>query len=208
MNAPNNPLAIKQARTTHPIHPLLRDRWSARAFNSEPLTEEELMTLFEAASWAPSSMNEQPWRYHYAHHGTLGFERLWESLLPGNQPWARNAAVLVAVTGKTRFERNNAPNGSWLHDIGMANANLLIQATSMGIHGHLLGGFETEPVMSLLDLDEEAEAVACLLALGRIGPVDRLEEPYRSKELMERERRALDVTAIRIHNDEPVTTPI
>ncbi len=196
----NDVLSIKQARTQHPIHSLLRDRWSARAFNGELLSEEELMTLFEAASWAPSSMNEQPWRYHYAHRGSPGFDRLWDALLPGNQAWTRNAAALVAVVGKKQFERNGAPNESWMHDAGMANANLLIQATSMGIHGHLLGGFEPGPVHELLGLDLENEAVACLLALGRLGEIEQLEEPFRSRELAGRERRPLTSTVKHITN--------
>ncbi len=174
--------------------PFIRQRWSARAFDDRPLSEGELHTLFESASWAPSAMNEQPWRYRYALRGTPMFDRLWECLLPGNQPWAAHAAALVVSSGMKLLHRNNAPNHSWMHDVGLANANLLLQATSMDIFGHLIGGFDHARANTLLNIDEATEELVCFLALGRLGPASLLEEPFRTRELTPRHRRPLEET--------------
>jgi nitroreductase len=190
----DDPRALKEAHTLYAVHPLIRQRWSARGFTSETLTAEELNTLFEAAAWAPSSLNEQPWRYRYALRGTDAFQALWDCLMTGNQPWAKNAAVLIACSGVKVLAKNGSPNGAWMHDLGLANANLLTQATSMGIYGHLMGGFDASKAQALLGLDAEREAVFCILALGRIGPASLLEEPFRTRELTARARRPLAET--------------
>lgn len=190
--------AIKEARTDHDVLPVIRERFSARAFSYEPLEEEELMTLFEAAAWAPSAMNEQPWRYRYALRGTGAFDRLWNLLNAGNQPWAKNAAALVVCSVMTTLERNGHPNHSRLHDLGLANAQLLTQATSMGIFGHLMGGFDHERAQQELGLDPAIEEVFCILALGRITSSETLEEPFRTREMTARSRRPLHATATRL----------
>ena len=180
--------AIKEARTIYPVGPLIRKRWSARAFSDELLSVTDLMTLFEAASWAPSAMNEQPWQYRYALRGTPSFHALWELLLPGNRPWTVNAAALIAISGSKLHRANGAANVSWQHDVGMANANLLLQATSMNIHGHLIGGFDKERATALLGIDSRAEELVCLLALGRTTDPSTLDEPFRTREITPRTR--------------------
>jgi nitroreductase len=191
---PQTTKALKHAPTKHAVLPHIRQRWSARAFDGQPLAEAELHTLFEAASWAPSAMNEQPWRYRYAVRGTPMFDRLWECLMPGNQPWASNAAVLVVSSGMKLYHKNNAPNHSWMHDVGLANANLLTQAISMDIFGHLIGGYDHAKADALLNIDEAAEELVCFLALGHLGAASLLEEPFRTRELTPRSRRSLEET--------------
>ncbi|MBK8341251.1 MAG: nitroreductase family protein [Flavobacteriales bacterium] len=186
--------AIKEARTTHAVLPLIRQRWSARAFSDRPITEEELHTVFEAASWAPSAMNEQPWRYRYALRGTPWFAALWECLLPGNQPWAQNAGALVVCSGLVLLHKHNQPNHSWQHDVGMANANLLTQAVSMGIYGHLMGGFDHAKANSALSIDTTTEELVCFLALGHLGDPGGLPEPFLTREITPRTRRPLPET--------------
>jgi nitroreductase len=186
--------AIKVAVTEHAVHPLIRERWSSRAFSARDITHEEMMTLFEAASWAPSAMNEQPWRYRYALRGTRAFDALFECLTGGNRAWAHGAAALVVCSGMKLLSRNNEPNHSWQHDVGLSNANLLTQATSMDIHGHLLGGFDPQKVNALLAIDTTKEEVTCLLALGFLGDPNGLTEPFHTREITPRVRRALSTT--------------
>ena len=190
--------ALKEARTEHAVLPVIRQRFSARAFSPEVLTEAELMTMFEAASWAPSAMNEQPWRYRYALRGTPGFDRLWDLLNAGNQPWAKHSAALVVCSLKTTLERNGQLNHSRLHDLGLANAQLLTQATSMEIFGHLMGGFDHARAQQELGLDPAEEEVFCILALGRLTSPESLEEPFRTRERTMRTRRPLVQTVTRL----------
>lgn len=187
--------ALKEALTEHAVLPLIRQRFSARSFTAELLSEEELLTLFEAAAWAPSAMNEQPWRYRYALRGTSSFNQLWNCLNAGNQPWAKDAAAIVVCSVMKKLERNGQSNLSRFHDLGLANAQLLMQATSMGIHGHLIGGFDHEKAERELAFDKEHEEVFCLLVLGRLGDPDALVEPFRTRELSARNRRPLSETA-------------
>ncbi len=191
-------MTLKEARTMQPVHPLIRGRFSARAFSPQPLSETEILTLVEAAAWAPSAMNEQPWRYRYALRGTNGFDRLWNCLNPGNQAWAKEAAALVACSVIKDLERNGQPNHSRHHDLGLANAQLLLQATSMGIYGHLLGGFDHEKADRELGIDQKREEVVCFLALGRLGNADSLSEPFKTRELTARTRRPLATTVHRL----------
>lgn len=190
--------AIKEARTEHDVLPLIRERFSARAFSEEPLSEEEVLTLFEAAAWAPSAMNEQPWRYSFALRGTDAFDRVWNWLNTGNQPWAQKAAALVVCSTKTTLARNGQPNQSRLHDLGLANAQLLMQATSMGIYGHLMGGFDHGRAQEELGLDPAKEEVFCILALGRLTSSETLDEPFRTRELTARSRRPQRETVTRL----------
>ena len=190
--------ALKEANTEHDVLAVIRERFSARAFSGEPLTEDELLTLFEAAAWAPSAMNEQPWRYRYTLRGEEAFDRLWNCLNTGNQPWTKNAGALVVCSVMTTLERNGQPNGSRLHDLGLANAQLLIQATSMGIFGHLMGGFDHARAQQELGTDPQREEVFCLLALGRLASPDSLDEPFRTRELTARTRRPLGAIVTRL----------
>lgn len=193
----NPVLAIKEARTAHDVHPLVRQRFSPRAFSHDPISETELLTLIEAAAWAPSSMNGQPWRFRYALRGDAAFERLVASMSPGNSAWTVNAAAVVAVSAKA-VHANGQPNTSWQFDTGLAVGNLLLQATAIGVHGHLIGGFDHAGVSALLQLESEAESVICLLVLGRLGSAETLQEPFLSRELSPRNRKPLTEIAVRI----------
>lgn len=184
---------IKEATTQYAVHPLLSKRWSARAFTPQPLTHNDVFTLVEAAGWAPSSMNDQPWHYHYALRGTPGFNTMWNLLSKGNQLWADKAAVLILSVARKTFVKDGSYNRHYLHDTGMANANLLTQALSMGIYGHILGGYDHEATIKTFDLDENQEPVA-FIALGYLGEADTLEEPFKTRELTPRTRRPVQET--------------
>lgn len=182
---------IKTAVTRLPVIDLIKNRWSARAFSEQNLREEDLLTLIEAASWAPSSVNEQPWRYRYGLRGTAVFKRLWECLLVGNQPWAKNAAALLLCTAKKNFVRNGQPNKHALHDTGMANAHFMLQATQMDIYGHIMAGYNGVQLREDFHLPEDEEDV-CIIALGYLGTPEQLEEPFRTREITPRSRKAVE----------------
>ncbi|WP_426490365.1 nitroreductase family protein [Hymenobacter sp. 102] len=191
---------MKPANTTFPVQEAIRQRWSPRAFASYPVAPETLQQLFEAAAWAPSAMNAQPWRYIYAHHAdTEAFQQLTECLLPGNQPWARHAPVLILALAQTQYD-NGTPNGAALHDLGLANGNLILEATALGLHGHFMGGFDRDKVKHTFQLPDTLEPVV-ILALGYIGNAEQLEEPFLSREKAPRQRKA--VAEIAFHRQLP-----
>lgn len=181
----------KAPETTHDLHPLIGKRWSPRAFSGESISDEQVQELLEAARWAASSNNEQPWEYVYALKGTEAFAALWETLLPGNQPWSSNASVLIAAVARNTFSRNGKPNPWATHDLGMANAQLILQAAHRDIYGHMMAGFDTGKLSKLLQLTEDQTPVA-LIALGYKAEAETLEEPFRSRELSPRVRKPLE----------------
>jgi nitroreductase len=180
----------KKARTIYPVIDLLRDRWSPRSFSPAAVSETDMHTLLEAASWSFSSGNLQPWYYIYAHRGTEGFNRILGCLSESNQSWAKSAAVLMV--GLARLERDpGKPNQKARHDLGAANMSLILQARSMNIFGHPMGGYEASLVYQTLDVDPSVyEPVACI-ALGYLGNPDQLEGSQREKELAVRTRKGI-----------------
>lgn len=182
---------IKLAKTQHPVLDTIRERWSARSFKEQPITQTDLDTLFEAASWAPSSMNEQPWAYIYALHGSPTFEAICNTLMPGNQPWAQHAGVLIASLARKTHASNGMLNKYAWYDTGSANQNLLLQAANMGIFGHVMGGFHHAQALEVLQLPEDYELV-CLIALGYPDAPEQLEEPFRTRELTPRTRKPIE----------------
>ena len=133
--------APKDARPDHPIHELLAKRWSPYAFADRPVPEDDLRSLFEAARWAASSYNEQPWSYIVATKADPGaFERLLSCLVEGNQAWARAAPVLALGCTSLHFALNNKPNAAAVHDLGLAGASLTLEATARGLSVHQMIG--------------------------------------------------------------------
>jgi nitroreductase len=179
---------IKTAQTEHAVIDLIRNRWSARSFSSQAVSEESMDTLLEAASWAPSAGNEQPWLYYYAFQGTEGFQQLWECLDGGNRPWCKNAAVLaVSVYRKTK-EKDGGPNATAMHDTGLANSLMFMQAISMNIYTHPMAGYEPDKVKELLKLDD-TQGIACMIAIGYLDDAEKLPEPFKTREITPRTRK-------------------
>lgn len=181
----------KIARTKFPVIELLRNRWSPRSFSSDPVSAADMNTLLEAASWSFSSGNLQPWFYLYAHRGTPGFDKILGNLSARNQVWAKNAAVLMVSLAK-RERDPGKPNITAKHDLGAANMSLILQALTMNIYCHPMGGFDAAAMAGTLEIDTAVyEPVACL-ALGYPGSPDDLEESLRVKETAERRRKTLE----------------
>jgi len=181
----------KPADTQSPIHDLLQRRWSPRAFSERPVEPEALRSLLEAARWAPSSNNAQPWNFLVAtNEDQADYGRLLSCLMDGNIPWAQRAPVLMVSVARMSFEDDGTPNRHAFHDVGQAVANLSIQATALGLFVHQMAGFYPEKVRDLYGIPQEFEPVAAI-ALGYPGDPDTLPERYRQREMAPRERKPL-----------------
>jgi nitroreductase len=169
----------------HEIDPLFHGRWSRRAFGPEELPEPVLLGLFEAARWAPSSMNLQPWRFVYARRGTPAFQRFLATLAPGNQAWAARAAALVAVVSNELVPATagGAPGRSASHsfDAGAAWAQLALQAHLWGWATHAIGGFDRDAARAALRVPE-GWRIEVFVAVGRPGDPATLPDWARERE--------------------------
>ncbi len=168
-------------RPDHPIDPIFVNRWSPRAMSGEPISDRDLMTLFEAARWAPSSFNEQPWRLVYARRDTPDFKRLFDLLVPFNQEWCARAAVLVVFISRTTFEKSGKPNPVHVFDCGAAWENLALQASLMNLVAHGMAGFDRDRARRDLNVPDGFE-VQAMCALGKPGLKEDLAPAMRERE--------------------------
>ena len=179
----------KPAAVAHPIHELLQRRWSPRAFADRMVEPEQLQSLFEAARWAPSSNNEQPWHFIV---GTktdpAAHDRLVACLKEGNRKWAFRAPVLILSVARMNFEDEGTPNRHAWHDTGMAALSLCLQATALGMVAHQMAGFEIEKARTDLGIPAGYEPVA-MIAVGYPGDPATLPDYLRERELKPRERK-------------------
>lgn len=184
------PADVKLAAADYPVHPLIQHRWSPRAFAERPVEPEKLLSLFEAARWAPSGGNGQPWHFIVGVRGqSATHARLVEAIKQGNLPWAQPAPVLV-LTVATTMTGSGHPNTHAFHDVGLAVANLTFQATALELYVHQMGGFYPDKARELFAIPEGFDPVT-MLAIGYLGAPDMLEEPYRQREVTPRTRRPL-----------------
>jgi nitroreductase len=181
----------KPADTQHPIHDLLKRRWSPRAFSDQPIEAETLCMLFEAARWAPSSNNEQPWRFIVANKDNeTEWNRLLACLVEGNRKWAYRAPVLILTVASLNFQEDSTPNRHALHDTGMAVENLVLQATALGLSAHQMAGFDVEKARADLKIPSGYEPVA-MIAVGYQGDLNSLPDRLRERELQPRSRQPI-----------------
>ncbi len=161
------------------------DRWSPRAFSGEPVTRNDLMTILEAAAWAPSASNHQPWRFVYGLGGTPEFDLLLSLLVPGNQRWAKQSGALVMILSKTQTgeagDENRRAITTHSFDAGASWMALALQAQFLGYHTHGMGGIEWEKIPAALNLPEDVQIEAAI-AIGRMGKIEDLPEDLRARE--------------------------
>jgi nitroreductase len=172
------------------ILPEILNRRSQLAFSPRTMEEEKLESLFEAARWAPSSNNMQPWRFVYALHGEPSFERFFDALMDGNKRWAKDAGALVVTLAEMEYDRHGAlyiNRYAW-HDAGLANALLMIQANHLGIMSHPMGGFDPERIRQTLHLPKEFEPVTCI-AIGYPGDLATLPDDLLKRQQSVRTRK-------------------
>src|SRR5229473_8656205 len=178
----------KLAPTDYPIEDILRRRWSPRAFSDRMVEPEKLRSLFEAARWAPSSFNEQPWSFIMGtKHNREEHALLLSCLLEKNQQWARLAPVLMVSVAKLNFEKTGKPNRHAFHDVGLAMGNMLVEATALGLFVHQMAGFSPEKVREIYGVPEEFEPVAAI-AIGYGLAAGELPEAFREFDLGPRRR--------------------
>ncbi len=178
-------------KADHPIEPLLLDRWSPRAMSGEGISSEELMILFEAARWAPSSFNAQQWRALYAHRESAHWQTFFDLLVDANKVWAKNAAVLIVFISRKNFEYNNEPSITHSYDAGAAWENFALQGFRQGLVVHGMEGFDYERARQELRIPEEFE-VQAMAAVGRPGSKESLPEKLRARESPNDRRRLSD----------------
>ena len=168
-------------RADFPIEQLLLDRWSPRAMSGEEITQDELMRLFEAARWAPSSFNAQQWRALYARRGTEHWPVFFELLVEANKSWAKNAAVLVLFISRKTFEYNDEPSITHSYDTGAAWENFALQGWRQGFVVHGMEGFGYERARVDLSIPEEFQ-VEAMAAVGKPGAKELLPEKLQKRE--------------------------
>lgn len=175
------------------LNKAIRDRWSPRNFLDNPVTDEMVELLFEAARQAPSSRNEQPWIYYYAHRkNTVVFNEM-VSLLTGNNPiWAKDAQLLIVSVMKKKLDYKNRPNGKALHDIGAANLSIAIQAAEMGLQAHPMGGFDKEKATDYLKLDVEIYEPVLMFAVGFPDETESVSEDTKQRILQHQSRKDIN----------------
>jgi nitroreductase len=183
--------SLKIARTAAPLHPLLAQRWSPRALDpAHDLPAEQLTALLEAARWAPSASNTQPWRFAVTVRGIDAYAAVLDTLAPGNRAWAHAASALVVAAAETAGA-DGAARPWALYDTGQAVAHLSVQAEHEGLAVHQLGGFDRDRLRSVLDAAEGVEPLV-VLAVGCRNDAVQLPEPFASRETAPRERLPLD----------------
>jgi nitroreductase len=169
-------------RADHEIEPLFTRRWSPRAMNASPVAAADLNRLFEAARWAPSTYNEQEWRFLYAHREGPHWNTFFGLLMEANQMWCKNAGVLIVVVSHKVFERNKNPNPVHTFDSGLASENLLLQAATMGLVAHGMAGFDRARAKVQLVVPDDYQ-VEAMIAVGHPGDPADLPESLREREI-------------------------
>ena len=174
------------------LHPLIRERWSPRAFSDQSVDADDLSLLLEAARWAPSCYNDQPWHFLVAQkHQTDEFATMASCLVPANREWADKAALLMITVIRETFSHNGAENGHAAHDLGLAVAQLTLQASALGLGVHQMAGFDPDLARELYRIPKGYRAVSAI-AVGHPGDPESLPEPLRKAETTPGERRGTD----------------
>lgn len=186
----HDPHGAKAPRTSVPIADVLAQRWSPRGFDADAdITADQLTALIEAARWTASSANSQPWRFIVTRRGTPDFDRVFGCLTGGNLAWAHRAGALVVMVARVRTD-DGTPMPWAEYDTGHASGSLTVQAESMGLTAHQMGGFDRQQLSTEFGLADDLRPMA-VIAVGTFDPDAELPEPFASRETAPRQR--LDV---------------
>jgi nitroreductase len=184
-------MMTKQASTNYPVHELIARRWSPYGFGNQPVSADDLRSLLEAARWAPSSYNEQPWSYIIATKDNAEqFERLLSCLVEANQEWAKAAPVLALGCTSVRFTRNDKPNAAAIHDLGLASANLVLEATARGLIVHQMIGILPDKAREVFQIPEGVQPLTGL-AIGYVADPAQLPDKFKERDRNPRQRKPL-----------------
>lgn len=177
----------KPATTSLEIHPLLKRRWSPRSFTTQPVDKQALQRIFEAARWAPSSSNDQPWRFIVGQKGEKTWDMIFETLVDFNQKWAKLAPVLGLSIGNTISKKSGRPSKIYPYDVGQSMAYITFQAMQEGLFMHQMGGLDTDKAARLFNVPESFKVLTAF-AIGHKGDPDLLEPDFEKMEKGERSR--------------------
>lgn len=172
------------------VLPVILERWSPRAFADRDVSPADLKIIFEAARWAPSSYNEQPWRFLVGDRNSETYKKIFETLVPFNQDWAKTAPVLILGVAKTRFSHNDSPNNYGVYDLGAATGFITLQAASIGLATHQMAGFDWAKAREAFEIPE-TYAIGSVMALGYQGEPTDLGGQFQAQEQSPRSRKAL-----------------
>jgi len=172
----------KARQPTFPINPLLLNRWSPRSMTGEEMDDDTIMSLFEAARWAPSSYNNQPWRFIYAKRNSPYWNRLFDLAAEPNKVWAKNAALIVVVVSNKHFDINGKYSITHQYDAGAAWENLALEASARGLVAHGMQGFDYERARADLGIPDSFDVMA-MIAIGKRGPKENLPTNLQEKEV-------------------------
>ncbi len=178
----------KQANTKISIHPLIKNRWSPRAFDNNAVEEEKIINIIEAARWAPSAYNEQPWRFIIGKSGDENYLKIFDSLVEWNQKWVKNVPLLILNIAKKKFSHNNKINDTALYDLGQSVAFMVLEAENQGLVCHQMSGFDHEQIIVTFEIPEGFEPVS-ITAIGYQGEISTLPEDFVSLEKADRKRK-------------------
>ena len=194
---------MKEAATDYPILQVLAERWSPYCFEDRPVSEADLLSLFEAARWAASSYNEQPWNYLVAtRENSQEFGRLLSCLVEANQAWAKAAPVLVLGVVNLRFAKNNQDNRAAVYDLGLAAGNLVVEATARGLSVHQMIGILPDKAREIYQIPEHFEAWTAM-AIGYKADPARLPDVLKERDLTLRQRKPLNKFVFTGHWGQP-----
>lgn len=194
----------KQAITEYDVLPLVANRWSPCVFDPRPVEREKLLTCLEAASWAASSYNEQPWRFIVAERSDeVAFARLLDCLIEANQTWARDAGVLLLTVVSRSFARNGTPNRMAEHDLGLAVGNFSIQATALGLYLHQMAGFNPAKARAECGIPEGYDPITAI-ALGYLGDPAKADSQRAARDQSGRSRKSLPEITFNGRWDRPI----
>lgn len=181
---------LKHAPAFAGVEDIFLRRWSPRAFADKDVSSADLTKVFEAARWAASSYNEQPWRFFVGRRGDATYQKIFDSLVEFNQGWAKSAPVLILSVASKKFAHNGSPNQYAIHDTGAATANLALQATALGLHAHSMAGFDHGKARKAFNVPEDFD-IGAVTALGYFGDSATLPDQLRTTEESPRQRKAL-----------------
>ena len=170
-----------QRKTEHNINNIFTKRWSPRSLTGEVIKEEEFLSIIEAARWAPSSFNEQPWKFLYATRNSKNWDKFFELLVEANQQWVKNASHLVLIISKKTFTKNGNDNVVHMFDAGSAWENAALQASELNIVAHGIAGFDYNKAREELNIPDDY-AVCAMFTLGYQDSKDKLPENFQANE--------------------------
>lgn len=183
----------KPAETQEPIHEIIANRWSGRGYDANiAVSKAQIISMLEAARWAPSCYGDQPWRFIVwdKNQDAAAWQKAYDCIMPGNQTWAKNAPVLILVCADTLFNHNQKPNRWGGYDTGAAALSLSLQATSLGLMTHQMGGYDGDKARAAFNIPEQYQTMA-MLSVGYAADIDSLDDELKEREQAPRQRREL-----------------